>query len=123
MSEDFDESSINIDSSVTDSVDDTDVMNFLNTFINTLKTAFTYSDNDVTTVTIPMPYGGEISIPSDIVSSYVGTWVKTIVNLFWYFIFGKYLWAYAYKLVSYIKDGSLLEGKNFSGDAITSEML
>ncbi len=123
LDDSYDESSININTSSTDDVDDTEVTNFLNRFIETIKTAFTYSDNSVSTVILPLPHGGQLELKSNLISSFVGEWFKNIINLLWYFIFGKYLWSYSYKLVMYIKDGSLLEGKSFSGEAITSEML
>lgn len=65
---------------------------------------------------------GQLEIPSNIVSSHLGN-LSALVEAFWYFVFGIYLFRFVSNLIHKIKSGDILNGYTNDNEIITSSML
>lgn len=118
-STDFDENSVSIDSSSAD-VDNSTQTNLISTIFTSFNNSI--QNPNVEYINIPMPHTTEtLSIPSDLVSSRLGSLV-VLINAFWYYVFGFYAFKFINNLIIKIKDGSILDGYT-SSEVITSDMM
>lgn len=116
----FDDTSVSIDTSSSDEVSYDAYSGFFTTIFNNFNDSF--SNDSVETISIPIPNSDEtIDITSDIVSSHIGS-LASLINVFWYAIFGYYAFKFCNNLIVKIKDGSLLNGLS-STDVITDSMM
>lgn len=116
----FDDTSVDVDTSASDDVSYDTYSGFFTTIFNNFNSSF--SDDDVETISIPIPNTDKtIDITSDIVSSHIGS-LASLINVFWYAIFGFYAFKFCNNLIVKIKDGSLLNGLT-STDVITDSMM
>jgi len=124
-SNDYDENQIQIDSSLSDNIDDNNYTNFITEIINSINNAITCDWNTVETVQIPLGFVDESIIwKSDLLSAHVPQSLKLIINTFWMFLFGFYIFKFSLSLVNWLKSGEILDGKGFNSDeVITSNML
>ena len=125
FSDEYDEDKIQIDSGLSDGVDGSNYTNFITDIINAIKDAVTGNWETVEEVTLPIPFTEEsITLQSNLVSKYVPNALKIIINVFWMYLFGMYIFKFALAMVSSLKSGEILEGKlNLNDEVITSSML
>lgn len=113
LSDDLDESSMDIDTSFTDEVDNSSIVDLLTKMVDVLSKAFTPTD-EVYTITIPVSTsrGGELVLTSDVISSHLpeNSVIRTLIVGFWAFIFGKFLWRNASIIIEDVKTGRILNG-------------
>lgn len=66
----------------------------------------------------------DIVLTSDILSSKIqNTFIYVLLQSFWMFLFGTYIFKFCWNLIRKIKDGSILHGYENSNEVITSTML
>lgn len=118
-STDFDENEVDINTSTVDSVDDSTYNGLFTTIFNNFNNSI--SRDSVEIVSIPIPNTNDtIDIPSNIVSSHLGSLVL-LINAFWFYLFGLYAFKFINNLIVHIKDGSILEG--YSGNEVISSSM
>lgn len=126
LSDDLDESSMDIDTSTFSDIDNTSVFDLFYKMTDIIVASLVPS-KDVYEITIPVSqkYGGEIVLRSDIVSSYLpqNAFIYILINGFWFFIFGRYMWQIAFNVLQSVKTGDILDGKLSVADVITDELL
>lgn len=125
FSNDYDEGNISIDTSSSDNVSDSNYTNFITALIESVNEAVTGDWSTVEEVEIPFGIvEGHITYRSDMVSAHIPNALKLLINTFWMFIFGMYIFKFGLNLVSWLKSGQILEGSGFTQDeVITSSML
>ncbi len=65
-----------------------------------------------------------IEFRSDLLSSHIPSPLKTLINVFWMYLFGMYIFRYTSKLIDWLKSGDILNNKEMSAnEVITSSML
>lgn len=117
-STDFDESEVNIDTSSAN-IDNSQQQGLFTTIFNNFNSAI--SSDDVEYLEIPLVNGQGLRIPSNIVSSHLGS-LTALINAFWFYVFGLYAFKFVNNLIIKIKDGSILDGYT-SNEVITSDMM
>lgn len=126
LSDDLDESSMNIDTSVFGDVDTSSVFDLFYKMTDIIVASLVPSD-DVYTITIPISekYGGELVLRSDIISSHLpdNAFIFIFINAFWMYIFGRYMWQITFNVLASIKTGDILDGKLSVKDVITDALL
>lgn len=125
-STDYDESSVNIDSSVVSDVDNSQVTGLFTTVFGNFQTLLNNSNwSTVETINIGIPFTNKsIELRSDILSDMVeGTLLATLINVAWCSLFGLYVFRFSLKIFNSIKGGNILDGINFNDEVITSSML
>lgn len=125
-STEFDDSVVNIDSSVVENVDDNKVTGLFSTIFNNFNNLIsTINFNEVEVISIGLPYvNRSIDLRSDILSNIIsGTILGNLINIAWYSLFGLYLFKFVTHIYSSIKSGSILNGFSFSDEVISSTML
>ena len=125
FSDEYDESQISIDTELSDDIDSSSYTNFITAIINAIKNAVTGNWDTVEQISLPLPFVDEsIVLKSDLMSSYIPSVLKVLINAFWMFLFGKYIFKFALAMVSSLKSGEILDGKmNLNDEVITSSML
>lgn len=83
-----------------------------------------YNINQDTAVTIPVPFtNGSITLHSiDINNNVTGTF-RTIVDLFWYFVFSFYLYKFINHVYISVTTGKILKDFNATTETISNHML
>lgn len=118
-STDYDDSVVDIDTSSAD-VDNSQQTGLFTTIFTNFNNSI--QSDEVEYINIPLPHNsGNLSIPSNIVSSHLGG-LSLLVNAFWMYVFGFYAFKFVNNLIIKIKDGSILDGYNTT-DVITSDMM
>lgn len=81
--------------------------------------------NEIEYISYPIPNTQEsIVISSDILQTKIqGTFIYTLLQIFWMYLFGLYTFKFSYNLIKKIKDGSILNGYENSNEVITSNMM
>lgn len=125
---DYDESTVNIDSSSADNVDNSSTTAIFTTLFDNFSNLLNNESWDsVSTITINLPFVDNaqgIELKSDILSSIVGnTLLATFINVFWYSLFGLYAFKFANNIYLSIKSGNILNGLNLNNEVISSTML
>lgn len=117
-STDFDDTEVSIDTSSAD-IDNSTQQGLFTTVFNNFNSAI--SSDSVEYLEIPLVNNKGLRIPSNIVSSHLGS-LTALINAFWYYLFGLYAFKFVNNLIIKIKDGSILDGYN-SNEVITSDMM
>lgn len=120
-----DENNMNIDTSAVDSVDDTNVFDLLYKMSDIFTKAFTYDNNEVSTIDIPIRDNSSITLSSDLISKYLpaSSLISTLLGGLWLFIFGKYLWSNAFNIIESVKSGDVLDGQISVDEVISDKLL
>ena len=99
----------------------TDYFSQLTTLVGDLGN---YDNSSVTTINLPVPYTNtNIPIRSDIVSSHLPADIYFIIQMVWYFIFGKYFVTFILKMYKLFTTGQILDYYSVDGEVITHDML
>lgn len=125
-STDYDESVLNIDTSDVADVDDSSSNQLFTTIFTNFSNLLDNSNwSQVEFIEIGLPYtDGKIELRSDILSKIVGnSFLKTLINIAWYSLFGLYCFKFTTNIYRAIKSGDILNGLNLSDEVITSTML
>lgn len=125
-STDFDDSVVNIDSTVVENVDTNKVTGLFSTIFNNFNNLIsTINFNEVEVISIGLPFvNRSIELRSDIISNALsGTILLNLINVAWYSLFGLYLFKFVTHIYSSIKSGEILNGFSFSDEVISSTML
>lgn len=125
-STDYDESSVSIDSSSVDSVDDSSSTQLFTTvFTNFSNLLDSTNWNAVEQIEIGIPFVEEkIILKSDILSKIVGnSFLSTLITVSWYSLFGLYGFRYVTHIYHSVKSGDILNGLSLKDEVITSTML
>ena len=122
-STDYDDSSVNIDTSATD-LDNSNVTGLFETLFTNFSNKIS-NYGGVETISIPVPFTTEnLELKSNILSLIIeGTFLSTFIRLLWYYLFGLYLFKFVNKLYISIKSGKILGGISFNDEVISSTML
>lgn len=125
FSNEYDESQINISTEQSDNIDSSSITNFVTTLLQNIQNIATGDWNSVETVSIPLGFVDEnIEFRSDLISSHIPQALKIIINLFWMYLFGMYIFKYTSKLIDWLKSGDILNNKEMgANEVITSSML
>lgn len=125
FSDEYDESQINISTEPSDNIDSSSITNFVTTLLQNIQNIATGNWNSVETVSIPLGFVDEdIQFRSDLISSHIPQALKIIINLFWMYLFGMYIFKYTSKLIDWLKSGDILNNKEIgANEVITSSML
>lgn len=101
-----------IDTDDMDIEDSEGVYDFFTSFLDTMKNTFSGVDTSVSTISIPLGFvDGTIDLRSDIISSVIsGTYIATLVQLFWYFVFGTYYIILTKRILDYLSTGQIAVG-------------
>lgn len=111
-STDYDEEQATIDDSLSSSVDDSTYTNFITDLIDSINTAVTGDWSKVEQIEIPFGIvNSSITYKSDMISSYLPNSFILVINTFWMFLFGIYIYKFALNLVNWLKSGDILEGR------------
>lgn len=122
----YDENTVNIDTSSTDAVSDSETTGLFSTLFNNFSQLLNSSSWDtVDTIDIGLPYvDTKIQLRSDILSSLVGSALLcNLINISWYSVFGLYVFKFVNNLIHSIKSGDILGGLSLNNEVITSTML
>lgn len=117
----YNEEVVEVDTSTIDNVSDEQITGLFTGVIGSFSNALNSYGGTITKI-IPLPHGGQLEIPSNIVSSHLGN-LTALVEAFWYFVFGIYLFRFVSNLIHKIKTGDILNGYNNDNEIITSSML
>lgn len=81
--------------------------------------------NEIEHLSYPIPNTEQsIVISSDLLYSKIqGTFIYTLLQVFWMYLFGMYTFKFSYNLIIKIKDGSILNGYENNNEVITSNMM
>ncbi len=122
-STDYDDSSVNIDTSAAD-LDDSSVTGLFETLFTNFSNKIS-NYGGVETIQIPVPFTDDnLELKSNILSSIIeGTFLSTFIRLLWYYLFGLYLFKFVNKLYNSIKSGNIIGGISFNDEVISSTML
>lgn len=122
-STDYDDSSVNIDTSAAD-LDDSSVTGLFETLFTNFSNKIS-NYGGVETISIPVPFTTEnLELKSNLLSSIIeGTFLSTFIRLLWYYLFGLYLFKFVNKLYNSVKSGVILGGISFNDEVISSTML
>lgn len=128
-SDDYNENEV--DSTLTDmsgassSIDNSAYVGFFSTLFDKFEDVIDYDIEEVEQFVIPIPFTEKtIVIPSDLVYSRINeTTIYELIYIFWYFIFGLYIFKFANNLIIAIKSGEIMKGWNSNNEVITSEIL
>lgn len=125
FSNEYDESQINISTEPSDNIDSSSITNFVTTLLQNIQNIATGDWNSVETVSIPLGFVDEdIEFRSDLISSHIPQSLKILINLFWMYLFGMYIFKYTSKLIDWLKSGDILNNKEMgANEVITSSML
>lgn len=106
------DNTMSVDTSQMAITDDTGIDNFWTTYLTNLQTRFqNFDESSISYLTIPLPYGlDDLVIPSNIISSHLksGTF-RTLINVFWTYLFGSYIVWYAYRMIIWLTSGKVFE--------------
>lgn len=85
------------------------VDNFFTNFLQNMKDTFSGVDTSVSVIQIPFPFvEGTIELRSDVISSVLsGTYLATLVELFWYFVFGTYYIIFVKGMLDWLSTGEV----------------
>lgn len=120
-STDYTESDVDIDTSAVDSLSDTDYKGLFTTIFNSFNNAI--SSDRVEFIRVPIPHSPDnILVPSNVVSRYIPSALLTLIEGFWFYLFGFYAFKFINNLLVKIKDGSILDGYQ-STEVISSDMM
>lgn len=112
-----------------DSVDDTQYVGLFSTIFQKLGTIFNGDYDSIEEIKIYLPHSNNkyISLRSDLLKNFIYneqfTTLYDLVQIFWLYIFGVYVFSFSYSIIRAIKSGSLLGGYSWENEAITSTML
>lgn len=120
----YNEDIINVDSSVVDSVPETQVNGVFTQLLGTLQTEFNKYGGEKVIVQIPIPFtSSRLELPSDLVSSHLPDTFISLIHAFWYYVFGLYLFRFVNNLIKKIHSGEILDGYSNDNEVITANML
>lgn len=124
-STDYDEEDAIIDDTLSTSVDDNTYTNFITDLIDSINNAVTCDWSQVEEVEIPFGLvDASVTYKSDMISSHLPNVLTLLINGFWMYLFGIYIFKFALNLVNWLKSGDILEGGKFgNNEVITSTML
>lgn len=129
LSNDYNENQINdtltnIDDSTKD-IDDSQYIGLFSAIFTKFSNIISGDYSSIETISYPiMNTDGYIIITSDILSSKIqGTFIYTFLQIFWYFLFGVYIFKFSNNLIRKIKSGEILNGYENNNEVITSTML
>lgn len=129
ISDDYDENQINNSfndiSSSTSEVDNSQYVGFFTTIFNKLSVIINGDYNSVETISFPiMNTNHTITFRSDLIKIRIeDTFVFTFLQIFWYYLFGMYIFKFSNNLIIKIKSGEILNGYENKNEVITSSML
>lgn len=88
------------------------VYTFFTSFLDSMQSIFTNVDSTVSTISIPLGFVNDnIVLRSDVISSVVsGTYFETLIELFWYFVFGTYYIIFTKRVLDYLSTGQIAVG-------------
>lgn len=121
-STDYDENEVNVDTSATDDVDNSEYIGLFTTIFTSFNNAISNTSVEYLRIPLPNSRGQELIIPSNLVSRYLSGTLQALISAFWYFVFGFYAFKFVNNLIVKIKDGSILDGYH-SSEVITSDMV
>lgn len=121
-STDYDEDEVNVDTSATDDVDNSEYIGLFTTIFTNFNNAINNTGVEYLRIPLPNSRGQELIIPSNLVSRYLNGTLQALISAFWYFVFGFYAFKFVNNLIVKIKDGSILDGYH-SSEVITSDMV
>lgn len=92
------------------------VDNFFTNFLNTVYNAYTGINQNVETISIPLPYGMDpIVLSSDLLSKHIiNTPLYNLIQVFWTFVIGKYIVMFVKRLFDWLSTGKIAEKGVFS---------
>ena len=125
-STDYDENTVNIDTSSTDDVSDSETTGLFTTIFNNFSDLLDSSSwDEVEVIEIGLPYvDNKIQIRSDILSSLVSSGLLgNLITIAWYSVFGLYVFKFVNNLIHSIKSGDILGGLSLNNEVITNTML
>lgn len=124
-STDYDEEDVTIDDGLSSDIDESTYTNFITDLIESIDTAVTGDWSTVEEVEIPFGIvDASVTYKSDMISSHIPNVLILLINTFWMFLFGMYIFKFALNLVNWLKSGDILEGGKFgNNEVITSTML
>lgn len=124
--ENIDESLSNLGNS-TNNIDNSQYVGLFNTIFEKFSNLVNGSYNEVEEIHLYLPFvqnNSSIILTSDLLSSHIqNTVLMPIINAFWLFAFGMYIFKFSNNLIIKIKDGSILNGYSNNNEVITSTML
>lgn len=83
-----------------------------------------YNLQEDTQIILPVPFtSGSIVLHSNYLYTYLSSAFKVIIQGFWYYLFGFYIFKFVNKIYISIKSGNILDGVSSSDEIITNDML
>lgn len=107
-----DTTEMSIDTSQTTIDDNTGIDNFFTNFLTNLETTLTnYDESSVSTISIPLPHNmNPIVLRSDILYHAIPVGpLRTLIRLFWTFLFGGYIVSYIYRMIKWLSSGKVFD--------------
>lgn len=108
--DDTDESEMTVDTSSTNLDDNTGIDNFFATFLGNIEDLLNdYTENEITYITVPLlPSGNSVRIPSNLLYKAIPPgFLRTLIQLFWTFLFGGYIVNYIYRMLKWLSTGKV----------------
>lgn len=87
------------------------VNSFFTNFMSNIYSIFNNIDSDVETITIPLlPTGNSITLRSDAISSHIiNTPIYVLIQTFWWFVIGRSIIGFVYRMIKWLSDGEIAE--------------
>lgn len=104
----LDTQEMSVDTSQAQINDTSGINDFYSTFLTSIQNRLTnYNENDVTTITIPLPNNvPDLVLRSDILSRYIGnTPIGSLIQVFWTFLFGGYIISFIMRMIKWLTTG------------------
>lgn len=101
----------------------TSLYNFFNDLLNVFRNSV--ENGSVTELELTLPFVNQpITIPSNLISKHVeGTSLGFLIETSYYFIFGYYIIACAFRIILWFQDGDFIRGKYVPSKTILNDML
>lgn len=111
------DNTVNNDSMTVDTTDydvsseEQEIDSFLTDLLNNIKNVFLSISSSVKTIDIGLPYvDKKITLRSDIISKHInGTFLFTLIQTFWYFVFGKHIIMFCKRMLDWLSTGEIAE--------------
>lgn len=101
------ESEMNVSTEGMQIEDNNNILDFIKSTLLAIRDIFNNIDDDVQTIEIPLPNGLQsLVLRSDIISRHIqGTFIYTLIQTLWYFVFGTYLMFYIRHIINFFSTG------------------
>lgn len=100
------------------------VTSFFTRLTNIITELGDYNLQEDTEIVLPVPFtNGNIVLHSNYLYTYLSPAFKVIIEGFWYYLFGFYIFKFVNKIYIFIKSGKILDGVSSSDEVITNDML